>query len=118
MPGDRWQQLAILRARLAHMRGHPGKQLLFMGCEFGQESEWSEERSLDWWLLDNPDHRGIHRLIRDKNAVYKESPAPGSQDIAPEGFAWIDANDSVGNTFSYLRWGSDGSCMAIVTNFA
>ena len=72
MPGDRWQQLANLRALLAFMWAHPGKQLLFMGSEFGQESEWSEARSLDWWLLDLPDHRGVWQLVRDLNAAYKE----------------------------------------------
>ncbi|MEY2432798.1 MAG: 1,4-alpha-glucan branching enzyme, partial [Acidimicrobiaceae bacterium] len=75
MPGDRWQQLANLRASYAFMWAHPGKQLLFMGCEFGQESEWSEMRSLDWWLLDLPDHRGVWQLIRDLNTAYKELPA-------------------------------------------
>src|SRR5881409_823420 len=75
MPGDRWQQLANLRALLAFMWAHPGKQLLFMGSEFGQESEWSEARSLDWWLLDLPDHRGVWQLIRDLNSVYKEHSA-------------------------------------------
>ena len=67
MPGDRWQQLANLRAFLAYMWAHPGKQLLFMGSEFGQESEWAEGRELDWWLLDNADHRGVHSLVRDMN---------------------------------------------------
>ena len=60
MPGDRWQQLANLRAYLAYMWAHPGKQLLFMGCEFGQESEWAESRELDWWLLEHPEHAGVH----------------------------------------------------------
>ena len=67
MPGDRWQQLANLRSLYAFMWAHPGKQLLFMGSEFGQESEWSEARSLDWWLLDLPDHRGV--LFSMKNAT-------------------------------------------------
>src|SRR3712207_5560053 len=67
MPGDRWQQLANLRALYAYMWAHPGKQLLFMGQEMGQESEWSHDRGLDWWLLDLPDHRGVHRLVRDLN---------------------------------------------------
>src|SRR5205085_195401 len=70
MPGDRWQQLANVRALLAYMWAHPGKQLLFMGCEIGQESEWSEGRSLDWWLLDAPDHRGVQALVRDLNHTY------------------------------------------------
>src|SRR5947209_18562269 len=69
MPGDRWQQLANVRAMLAYMWAHPGKQLLFMGSEFAQEAEWSESRSLDWWLLDNPDHGAVQRLVRDLNIV-------------------------------------------------
>ena len=75
MPGDRWQQLANLRAYLAYMWAHPGKQLLFMGTEFGQESEWAECRELDWWLLDHPEHRGVQSLVRDLNRVYAETPA-------------------------------------------
>ena len=75
MPGDRWQQLANLRAYLGFMWAHPGKQLLFMGAEIGQESEWAEARELDWWLLDHPEHRGVHALVRDLNAAYVESPA-------------------------------------------
>jgi len=118
MPGDRWQQLANLRALLAFMWAHPGKQLLFMGSEFGQESEWSEARSLDWWLLDLPDHRGVWQLIRDLNAVYKEHPALWTLDAEGAGFQWIDANDAEGNVFSFLRWGDDGSAVACVANFA
>ena len=74
MPGDRWQQLANLRAYLAFMWAHPGKQLLFMGSEFGQESEWAESRSLDWWLTENPDHRGVQTLVADLNRVYAREP--------------------------------------------
>jgi 1,4-alpha-glucan branching enzyme len=118
IPGDRWQQFATLRALLGYMWAHPGKQLLFMGSEFGQPSEWSESRSLDWWLLDDPGHRGVQRLVGDLNRVYRESPALWSQDTDPGGFAWIDANDSANNTFSFLRWGSDGSVLACVVNFA
>jgi 1,4-alpha-glucan branching enzyme len=118
MPGDRWQQLANLRAYLAYMWAHPGKQLLFMGCEFGQESEWSEGRSLDWWLLDNPDHSGVSKLVRDLNGVYKDTPALWTRDTDPSGFAWIDANDSVGNTFSFVRSGPDDSLLACIANFS
>jgi 1,4-alpha-glucan branching enzyme len=100
------------------MWAHPGKQLLFMGGEFGQESEWSEMRSIDWWLLDTPDHRGVLHLVRDINRIYRESPALWSQDTDPHGFQWIDANDAVSNTFSFLRWGTDGSVLACVVNFA
>jgi 1,4-alpha-glucan branching enzyme len=118
MPGDRWQQLANLRALYAYMWAHPGKQLLFMGSEFGQESEWSEVRSLDWWLLDLPDHRGVWQLIRDLNAAYKAHPAMFTLDAEGRGFQWIDANDAEGNVFSFLRWGDDGSAMAVVANFS
>jgi 1,4-alpha-glucan branching enzyme len=100
------------------MWAHPGKQLLFMGSEFGQESEWSEARSLDWWLHDLPDHRGVFQLIRDLNHTYRAHPALWTQDAEPEGFQWIDANDAEGNVLSFLRWGSDGSSVAVVCNFA
>jgi 1,4-alpha-glucan branching enzyme len=118
MPGDRWQQLANLRSLFAFMWAHPGKQLLFMGSEFGQESEWSEARSLDWWLLDLPDHHGVWRLVRDLNAAYTSHPALYTQDVVGDGFHWIDANDAEGNVLSFLRWGDDGSCVAVVCNFA
>jgi len=118
MPGDRWQQLANVRAYLAFMWAHPGKQLLFMGSEFAQESEWSESRSLDWWLLDLPDHRGVALLVKELNEVYKATPALWSQDHDQAGFAWIDANDASGNVFSFLRYGADGSAVACIANFA
>jgi 1,4-alpha-glucan branching enzyme len=105
MPGDRWQQLANLRAYLAYMWTQPGKQLLFMGCEFGQESEWAESRSLDWWLLQQPAHSGVHSLVRDLNAVYRSRPALWELDADPAGFRWLDADDHRGNTLSYLRFG-------------
>jgi 1,4-alpha-glucan branching enzyme len=118
MPGDRWQQLANLRALLSYMWAHPGKQLLFMGGEIGQEAEWSESRELDWWLLDHPEHRGLQQLVRDMNKAYRDNPALWSQDIDPAGFAWIDANDAAGNVFSFLRHGTDGSTVAIAVNFS
>ena len=94
MPGDRWQQLANLRAYLALMWAHPGKQLLFMGCEFGQESEWAESRELDWWLLEHPEHAGVHAMVRDMNATYAATGALWGRDNDPAGFSWIDANDA------------------------
>jgi 1,4-alpha-glucan branching enzyme len=118
MPGDRWRQLANLRCYLAHMWAHPGKQLLFMGSEFAQESEWAESRELDWWLLDHVEHRGVQSLVRDLNRVYKETPALWSLDIDESGFQWIDANDSSNNTFSFIRRGSDGSQLVCVSNFS
>ncbi|HEY3630808.1 MAG TPA: 1,4-alpha-glucan branching protein GlgB [Jatrophihabitantaceae bacterium] len=118
VPGDRWQQMATLRLLYAYMWAHPGKQLLFMGQEFGQGGEWSESRSLDWWLLDSPDHRGVARLVGDLNCVYRETSALWSQDHEPAGFGWIDADDVSGNVFSFLRYGVDGSIVACVANFA
>ena len=118
MPGDRWQQLANLRAYLAFMWAHPGKQLLFMGSEFGQESEWAESRSLDWWLTENPDHRGVQTLVHDLNRVYADNRGLWSRDSDPDGFGWIDANDAGNNVFSFLRWGDDGSVLACVANFS
>ncbi|MEO6714530.1 MAG: 1,4-alpha-glucan branching protein GlgB [Mycobacteriales bacterium] len=118
MPGDRWKQLANVRCLLAYMWAHPGKQLLFMGQEFAQDAEWSEARSLDWWLLDLPEHRGVHNLVRDLNRIYRDTPALYTQDVVPEGFQWIDANDAASNAFTFLRWGSDGSVVACIANFS
>ncbi|MFE9745477.1 1,4-alpha-glucan branching protein GlgB [Saccharothrix saharensis] len=118
MPGDDWNKAAGLRSLLAFMWAHPGKQLLFMGGEFGQREEWSESRSLDWHLLESPLHSGVQRLIADLNRVYTASPALYSADNRPEGFSWIDANDSAGNVLSFLRIGEDGSVLACVANFA
>jgi 1,4-alpha-glucan branching enzyme len=118
MPGDRWQQLANLRAYLAFMWAHPGKQLIFMGIELAQESEWSESRELDWWLLDHIEHRGVHDLVSDLNRVYRETSALWSQDHDPGGFEWIDANDTANNVYSFVRRVTDGSTLACVANFA
>jgi 1,4-alpha-glucan branching enzyme len=119
MPGDRWQQLANLRAYLAYMWAHPGKQLLFMGAEMGQESEWAESRELDWWLLDHPEHRGVHALVRDLNAVYRDSPALWTADSSHEGFSWIDANDAGHNVFSFVRRSPAGDPdLVCATNFS
>jgi len=120
MPGDRWRQLANLRTFLAYMWAHPGKQLLFMGSEFGQESEWAENRELDWWLLDNADHRGVHSLVRDMNRMYRETPALWSLDSDGAGFEWIDANDSANNVFSFIRKPKDAEdgMLVCVANFA
>jgi len=118
MPGDRWQQLANLRAYLAYMWAHPGKQLLFMGAELGQEAEWAESRSLDWWLLDQPLHAGVQSLVRDLNRAYRETPALWALDSSPEGFEWIDANDTVHNVFSFVRRDADGDPLVCLVNFA
>jgi 1,4-alpha-glucan branching enzyme len=118
MPGDRWQQLANLRAYLAFMWAHPGKQLLFMGIEFGQESEWAEARELDWWLLDHPEHKGVHSLVRDLNAAYVSTPALWIGDGDPAGFEWIDANDAGHNVFSFVRRDAGSPDLVCLANFA
>ncbi|SDC01010.1 1,4-alpha-glucan branching enzyme [Geodermatophilus telluris] len=122
MPGDRWQQLANVRSYLAYMWAHPGKQLLFMGSEFAQDAEWAESRSLDWWHLDDPAHRGILQLVTDLNSRYRELAALWSLDVDPSGFQWIDANDASGNVLSFLRHGRDGGSqeqtLAVVCNFS
>ncbi|MGW4487120.1 1,4-alpha-glucan branching protein GlgB [Amycolatopsis sp. NPDC004368] len=118
MPGDDWNKAAGLRSLLAFMWAHPGKQLLFMGGEFGQPQEWSESRSLDWHLLEQPLHRGVQDLLRRLNTIYRSTAALFSGDVRPEGFRWIDANDSAGNVLSFLRIGPDGSRLACVANFA
>ena len=91
MPGDRWQKLANLRALYAYMWAHPGKKLLFMGGELAQEREWSHERSLDWHLLERPEHRGVQTLVGDLNRVYRDEPALWELDFDPAGFAWLEA---------------------------
>jgi 1,4-alpha-glucan branching enzyme len=118
MPGDRWRQLANLRAYLGFMWAHPGKQLLFMGAELGQESEWAEARELDWWLLDHPEHRGVHSLVRDLNAAYVASPALWQRDDDPTGFQWVDANDAGHNTFTFIRRAASGPDLVCVSNFS
>ena len=101
------------------MWAHPGKQLLFMGCELAQEQEWSEGRSIDWHLLDDPGHRGVHSLVRDLNRLYRGEPALWEQDAEADGFAWIDADDSDNSVLSFLRRSADGSrelaCVANLT---
>ncbi len=103
MAGDEWQQFAGLRALLGYMWAHPGKQLLFMGSEFGQGEEWSEQRGLPWHLLDYDRHKGVQRLVADLNRVYAGSPALWRRDASPDGFQWIDANDTAGNVLSFVR---------------
>ena len=107
MPGDKWQKLANLRSLYAFMWAHPGKKLLFMGCEFAQETEWSEERSLDWHLLEDPQHRGMQSLVRDLNHAYKAEPALWELDFDHTGFWWIEANDADANVFAFARKSAD-----------
>jgi 1,4-alpha-glucan branching enzyme len=113
MPGDRWQRLANLRALYAFMWAHPGKKLLFMGCEFAQEAEWSHERSLDWHLLEQPEHAGIQSLVRDLNRAYRAEPALWELDFDPIGFWWIEANAADDNVFAFARRDREGDRMIV-----
>ena len=121
MPGDDWNKAAGLRALYGYMYSHPGKNLLFMGQEFGQVTEWNEGSSVDWANLEgwgHEWHHGIKRLVRDIGAVYRDTPALWSQDFVPEGFEWTKANDAEHNVLAYLRYGSDGSTLLAIVNFA
>ncbi|MFI9640547.1 1,4-alpha-glucan branching protein GlgB [Micromonospora sp. NPDC051925] len=118
MPGDTWQRLANERALLAYMWAHPGKQLLFMGCELGDDREWSEERGLDWYLLHDPARAGVQRLVADLNAAYRDTPALWAQDTDPAGFRWIAGDDVANNTVSFVRIAPDGATLVCVANFS
>ncbi|VEG57043.1 glycogen branching protein [Mycolicibacterium aurum] len=119
MPGSDHMKAAGIRSLLAYQWAHPGKQLLFMGQEFGQRAEWSEERGVDWFQLDEQGFSdGILRMLTDANGIYRGSRALWSRDSNPEGYSWIDANDSANNVLSFLRFGDDGSMMACVFNFS
>ncbi|MDQ4132974.1 MAG: 1,4-alpha-glucan branching protein GlgB [Actinomycetota bacterium] len=119
MPGFGRERLAHLRTLFAWMWAHPGSQLLFMGCELAQEQEWSHDRSLDWHLLDDPGHRGVHELVRALNRVGNDEPALYERQYDPSGFAWIDASDVDQNVFSFARFSADGRrALACVANLA
>src|SRR6185295_8141538 len=105
MPGDRWQKFANLRAYYGFMFGHPGKKLLFMGSEFAQEREWNHDRSLDWHLLERPEHLGVQRLVRDLNRLYRETPALHERDVSPDGFEWLDHDDAGRSVLAFVRRG-------------
>jgi len=118
MPGDRWQQFANLRAFMGYMFGHPGKKLLFMGCEFAQDREWNFEQSLDWHLLDYAPHAGMQQLVRDLNQLYRTTPALYQLDFEPAGFEWIDHSDAERSVLSFIRRGVDSvSFIVVVCNF-
>jgi 1,4-alpha-glucan branching enzyme len=108
MPGDRWQQLANLRALYAWMWAHPGKQLLFMGSEFAQEREWNHDHELDWWTLQWNDHSGMSDLVRSLNGLYRQTPALWERDFTADGFSWIDAGDADHSVLSFVRRGAAG----------
>ncbi|MFC8365032.1 1,4-alpha-glucan branching enzyme [Streptomyces griseorubiginosus] len=123
MPGDWWQRRADHRAYLGFMWAHPGKQLLFMGQEFAQGAEWSQEHGPDWWLLDpayaaEPDHRGVRDLVRDLNTVYRETPALWQRDTDPGGFRWVLGDAAEDNVFAFLRFDAQGTPLLAVSHFS
>jgi 1,4-alpha-glucan branching enzyme len=105
MPGDRWQQFANLRAYYGFMWGHPGKKLMFMGCEFAQAREWNHDSSLDWHLLGDPAHAGVQRLVADLNALQRSLPALHQRDFSADGFEWIDHHDNARSVLAFVRHG-------------
>jgi 1,4-alpha-glucan branching enzyme len=117
-PGDEWQRAATLRALFLFQYTHPGKKLTFMGSEFGQWSEWSHERSLDWHVLDGPRHAGIQRFVEDLNHLYTREPALHQVDFDSEGFQWIDCNDHESSVIAFIRRARDADdCVVVVLNW-
>ena len=121
MPGDAWQKFANLRAYYGYMWGHPGKKLLFMGNEFAQGREWNYEESLDWFLLDENIgggwHKGILKLVKDLNHIYRENLPLFELDYSPEGFDWLVVDDAANSVFAFERRSSNGECIIVISNF-
>jgi 1,4-alpha-glucan branching enzyme len=117
MPGDTWQRFANLRAFYGFMWGHPGKKLIFMGGEIAQEREWNHDRGLDWFSLDDPNRRGIQRLVGDLNRAYRDQPALHALDASAEGFEWVVLHDAVQSVFAWIRRAPDASPVLVVCNF-
>src|SRR5512145_2993387 len=114
MPGDAWQKFSKLRAYYGFMWAHPGKKLLFMGCEFAQGAEWNHDSSLDWHQLQIPEHAGVQRLVQDLNRLYKATPALHQRDFTPEGFEWISHDDAQHSVIAFLRRGAEPSSLVVV----
>jgi|UniRef100_UPI003785159F 1,4-alpha-glucan branching enzyme len=116
MPGDRWQKFANLRMFLAWMWMHPGKKLLFMGCEFGQWNEWKHDASLDWHLFLGEEHSGLQKLVKDLNHLYTTRPSLHTKDHEAGGFYWLDANDAENSIFAFARSSPDGDKVYVLVN--
>ncbi|MDE2614782.1 MAG: alpha amylase C-terminal domain-containing protein, partial [Burkholderiales bacterium] len=116
MPGDDWQRFANLRAYYGYMWGHPGKKLLFMGCEFAPWDEWNADVALPWHLLDQAPHAGVQRLVRDLNAVMRHYPALHQLDVSPEGFAWISHDDAAHSIIAFERRDAAGGAVVVICN--
>jgi 1,4-alpha-glucan branching enzyme len=118
MPGDEWQRFANLRAYFGFMWAHPGKKLIFMGCEIAQTTEWNHDASIVWDLLDKPNHAGVQRLVRDLNGLYRNEPSLQFSDVHGEGFSWAVADDAVNSVIGLFRRTADnGEIMLILCNF-
>jgi 1,4-alpha-glucan branching enzyme len=118
MPGDDWQRFANLRAYLGFMFTHPGRKLLFMGCELAQPTEWNHDAALPWHVLDDPRHRGIQALVRDLNRVYAQYPALHALDDEPQGFSWLIGDDAGNSIVAFLRKAhADDAPVLVVINF-
>jgi 1,4-alpha-glucan branching enzyme len=109
MPGDSWQKAANLRALFGYMFVHPGKKLLFMGCELASWREWDEDGGLPWAWADDPPHVGVRALVRDLNRLYRAEPALHQVDYQPTGFSWIDCDDAAHSVISLIRRAEMGS---------
>ncbi|WP_375381258.1 1,4-alpha-glucan branching protein GlgB [uncultured Sphingomonas sp.] len=114
MPGDRWRKFATLRAYLAFMWTHPGKKLLFMGCEIAQPAEWNHDGELAWGVLDQPEHAGVQSLVRTLNGLYRTEPALHALDADPAGFRWIIGDDHANSVFVWSRHGNDGAAPLVI----
>jgi 1,4-alpha-glucan branching enzyme len=118
MPGDTWQRFANLRAYFGFMWTQPGKKLLFMGGEFGQDWEWNHDGELDWVALEHPLHRGVQALVADLNRLYRQEPALHVFDSDSAGFRWIVADDNSNSIYAYYRQGhADSAPVIAVCNF-
>ena len=118
IPGDDWQKAATLRALYGFMYAHPGKKLMFMGCEFGQGREWNYDQSLDWHLLERPLHQGLRHFVQDLNRTYATERALFEVDFDRTGFQWIDCNDSENSVVSFIRRAKDGTDFLVaILNF-
>ncbi len=114
MPGSDVNKFANLRAFYGFMWGHPGKKLLFMGCEFAQQAEWNHDSQLDWDAAEQEPNRGVRRLIRDLNTTYRGTPALHAKDCEAEGFEWIDADNSEQSIYAFIRRGGKADKPAVV----
>ncbi|HUW88860.1 MAG TPA: 1,4-alpha-glucan branching protein GlgB [Candidatus Paceibacterota bacterium] len=116
--GDRWQKLATMRALYGFMWAHPGKKLLFMGCEFAQSDEWSESLGLQWHLAQYGEHQGIQKSVKALNHIYVATPSLWEKDASPEGFTWLVNNDAPSNILAFVRWDDARNPLVSITNFS